>query len=132
MIDDGLRTHVRQRAGQRCEYCGIDQGQIPFALFHVDHIVPKQHGGSDDAANLALACYHCNLHKGPNLAGLDPETGELTPLFNPRELYWYEHFEQQGVHIVGRSAIGRATVVVLAMNAPDRLELRVALQSEDD
>jgi hypothetical protein len=31
-------------------------------------------GGSDDPDNLALACHHCNLHKGPNLAGVDPRT----------------------------------------------------------
>ena len=30
-----------------------------------------------DEDNLALACAHCNRHKGPNLAGFDPETGML-------------------------------------------------------
>jgi len=43
--------------------------------FHVEHIVPKQHSGSDDAENLALACEWRNLHKGPNLAGIDEMTG---------------------------------------------------------
>src|SRR5271165_4288477 len=39
---------------------------------------------SDDNDNLALACYHCNAHKGPNLSALDPESGALVRLFNPR------------------------------------------------
>ena len=44
----------------------------PFFAYHVEHIVA--HGGRDDSENLALACYHCNAHKGPNLSGLDPES----------------------------------------------------------
>lgn len=43
--------------------------------FHVDHIIPRQHGGLTQLDNLALACLHCNRHKGPNLAGLDPLDG---------------------------------------------------------
>jgi proteic killer suppression protein len=38
---------VRERAGNRCEYCGILQEQLSAAVFHVDHITPKQHGSSD-------------------------------------------------------------------------------------
>jgi 5-methylcytosine-specific restriction endonuclease McrA len=33
--------------------------------FHIEHVIPRQHGGSDDADNLALACPDCNLRKGP-------------------------------------------------------------------
>ena len=74
--------------------------------------------------NLALACYHCNAHKGPNLSGLDPESGALVRLFNPRLDKWEEHFERNGVLIVGRTAVGRATVGLLKMNAADRRRLR--------
>jgi len=35
--------------------------------------------------NLALACLHCNQHKGPNIAGRNPETGEIVELFHPRQ-----------------------------------------------
>ena len=84
-MDTATRSMVRQRAGNRCEYCRILQEQMSAAAFHVDHIIPKQHGGSDDASNLALACYHCNLRKGPNLTGIDPDTGALVPLFHPRQ-----------------------------------------------
>ena len=62
------------------------------ADFHVEHIVARKHGGSDDENNLAWSCIFCNLYKGPNLASLDPDTGELTRLFNPRQDRWEDHF----------------------------------------
>jgi hypothetical protein len=93
-------------------------------VWNVEHIVARQHGGGDDSANLALACYHCNAHKGPNLSGLDPESGALVRLFHPRQDQWDEHFERNGVLIVGRTAVGRTTVGLLKMNAADRRRLR--------
>lgn len=84
----------------------------------------KQHGGSDDVDNLALACHRCNLHKGPNLTGIDPQTGETASLFHPRRDRWSDHFTFEGVRVSGISAIGRATVQVMNMNDARRLELR--------
>jgi hypothetical protein len=127
VIDAATRRQVRSRAENRCEYCGLSQEADRFFRFHVEHIVPKQHGGSDDRSNLALACHHCNLHKGPNLAGIDPHTGQMAPLFNPRTQRWEDHFELQGTWIVGRTPIGRATARVLAMNADEHRELRARL-----
>jgi len=128
-MDQALRRFVRERAGQRCEYCGILQAHVPFAAFHIDHIIPRQHGGTDDAMNLAFACYHCNLHKGPNLTGIDPDTGAIVPLFHPRRDAWHEHFALQDVTIVGLTPTGRATMRVLQMNAVDRVQLRTALKA---
>jgi len=54
VMDTATRSMVRQHAGNRCEYCGILQEQMSAAAFHVDHIIPKQHGGSDDPSHLAL------------------------------------------------------------------------------
>lgn len=62
---------VRQRAGNRCEYCLLPQ-EFSGLRFHVEHIVARQHRGTDDADNLALACPECNCHKGTNLSGVDP------------------------------------------------------------
>jgi hypothetical protein len=76
---------------------------------------------------LALACHEDNLHKGPNLTGIDPLTKKLTRLFNPRKHKWSRHFRWDGPLLVGRTAIGRTTVHVLAMNLPHRLTLREAL-----
>ena len=127
MIDAATRRRVRSRAENRCEYCGLPQEADRFFRFHIEHIVPKQHDGTDDLWNLALACHHCNLHKGPNLAGIDPYTGQMVPLFNPRAQRWDDHFEIQGTWIAGRTPIGRATVRVLSMNADEQRELRARL-----
>ena len=125
-MDAATRNHVRQQAGHRCEYCGLREEQSPLAALHIEHILPKKHGGTDDLDNLALACIDCNLHKGSNVAGYDPETGELTELFSPRRHRWSDHFEWRGAAILGTTNIGRTTVEVLRMNAEERLQLRVA------
>jgi hypothetical protein len=96
-------------------------------LHNVEHIVAKQHGGVDDVGNLALACHRGNLHKGPNLTGIDPGTGEVAPLFHPRRDRWADHFSFRGAYIEGLSTSGRATVLVLGMNDARRLELRQEL-----
>ena len=115
------------RAQCRCEYCRIHQDDEPFYRMHVEHIVAKQHGGSDNAAEPRLACHHDNDHKGPNLSGIDPAPGKVVCLFHPRRQRWSRHFRFQGPVIVGRAKCGRATVAALALNAPDRVELRAEL-----
>jgi hypothetical protein len=124
VISESTKTQVRERAGNRCEYCQLHQSDSPLAVLHIEHILPKKHGGSDEMDNLALACIDCNLHKGPNLAGIDPQTDELTELFHPRRQQWDAHFAWDGITIVGRTAIGCTTVRVLEMNSDDQLELR--------
>ena len=128
-MDEATREIVRGRAGDACEYCELSQDDAPFARFHVEHIIARQHGGTDDLANLALVCHHCNFHKGTNLSGIDPVTSAIVPLFNPRNDSRHEHFETRGTIILGRTSRGRATLRVLAMNAVDRVELRVADRS---
>ena len=124
MIDAATKRFVRQRAGNRCEYCGLHQDQSPLATLQIEHIIPRKHGGKDNPDNLALACIDCNLSKSSNIAGRDPGTNQLTPLFNPRSQLWEDHFALQGAYIVGRTAIGRTTVLVLNMNSDEQLELR--------
>ena len=126
-MDAALRRRVRARAGDRCEYCRLHQDDEPFFRLQIEHVRAKQHGGADDVDNLALACHHCNLHKGPNLAGIDPRTGKMVRLFHPRRHKWAWHFRWDGPVLVGRTAIGRATVDVLAMNLPERVALREEL-----
>jgi|SRR5262252_6657247 len=88
-----IKAQVRERAGNACEYCQLRQQDSPLAALHIEHIIPRVHGGSDDIDNLALACVDCNLHKGTNLTGIDPETGTVTELFHPRNHNWNAHFE---------------------------------------
>jgi hypothetical protein len=98
--------------------------------FHIDHVIAKQHRGATAFANLALCCSYCNAHKGTNIAGIDPVTRRLVPLFNPRREKWSEHFRFVGGKIVSSTAVGRATILVLAMNAPTNVEARALLISD--
>lgn len=127
-MDDALRELVRQRAGDRCEYCLLGQRDAELR-HHIEHIVARKHDGLHEADNLALACHRCNLHKGSNLSGVDRMSGEVVRLFHPRTDRWDEHFKFTGAHIEGLTAIGRATVQVLGMNTARRLELRAEIQS---
>ncbi len=126
-MDAATKRQVRQRADERCEYCGLHQENSPLAALQIEHINPRKHGGTDDLDNLALACIDCNLAKSSNIAGRDPETLLLTPLFDPRHDEWDEHFEMSDVHIVGKTAVGRTTVYVLNMNTDYQLELRAVM-----
>ena len=125
-----VRDLVRKRAAGRCEYCNLHQEHSGLRR-HIEHITARQHGGSEDAENLALACHRCNLHKGPNLSGIDPATGDVAALFHPRRDQWADHFAHRGAYIQGLTASGRATVAVLALNDARRLEFREELLGTD-
>jgi hypothetical protein len=125
-MDAATREFVRQRAADRCEYCLLRQEHCELT-HHVEHIVARQHGGSHDVSNLALACHRCNLRKGPNLTAIDPVTLDIVPLFHPRNGDWSEHFVFESGRIMGLTAVGRATAQLLAMNDIRRLELRMQI-----
>jgi hypothetical protein len=125
-MDAATRALVRLRAGERCEYCRFPQEHAE-TRHHVEHIRARQHLGGDESDNLALACIHCNSHKGPNLSGIDPESGAMVPLFNPRRDLWDDHFRREDARILGLTPSGRTTVYVLAMNADHRLNVRAEL-----
>lgn len=125
-MDVTIRAFVRTRAGNRCEYCRLRQEHVDLP-HHVEHIIANQHSKDDSPDNLALSCCRCNLHKGPNLSGIDPETGQLVPLFNPRRDEWTGHFAFGDCWVAGLTPVGRATVNVLGMNETRRLELRATL-----
>lgn len=98
--------------------------------FPLDHVIARQHGGETVESNLALSCTRCNSYKGPNIAGLDPDSGDLTRLFHPRLDVWTEHFQIVGPIIQGVTAIGRTTVLVLQFNHEDAVALRGSLIAE--
>jgi len=128
-MDSALRSLVCRRAGDVCEYCRLPQAASRIARFHVEHVIARQHGGQTEPNNLALACSYCNFHKGPNIAAIVPEFVRLVPLFNPRRDDWADHFVWEESIVVGRTAIGRATVELLAMNDWQRVEVRENLQA---
>jgi hypothetical protein len=130
-MDEQLAAAVRACAGATCEYCRLPEAYHP-GPFEIEHIIPKQHRGPTTLNNLAFACLHSNKHQGPNLAGIDHATSrtKLVGLFHPRRHKWARHFRWNGALIVGRTAIGRVTVEILAMNDPIRVALREELIEE--
>ena len=128
-MDIALAQSVRMRAGSRCEYCRMS-ATLYRTAFHVDHVIAVKHGGPTILENLALACLHCNLHNGTDIASLDPATGALTPLFNPRTDSWSDHFTCSGPLVVGRTAVGRATVRLLQLNDSLLVAVRDSLAGE--
>src|SRR5436309_15286281 len=105
---------VREAARHRCGYC-LSQQHLVMARLEIEHIIPVCRGGSSDESNLWLSCPLCNRAKADRVAGADPETGQVVPLFNPRTQRWAEHFRwsEDGIRIVGLTPTGRATVAVL-------------------
>ncbi|MGL5060962.1 MAG: HNH endonuclease [Microcoleus sp.] len=115
-ISDPIRQVIRERASYLCEYCHSPE-RLSANRFTVDHVIPRSLEGSDDISNLALACRRCNERRYNFVAGIDPETQEIVPLFNPRNQQWDEHFVWvEGGVIQGVTPTGRATCIRLDLN----------------
>ena len=91
-------------------------------------------GDPDALPNLAAACWPCNRAKSDATTGIDPRSGAVTALFNPRTQQWDEHFiwSSDFLDVIGVTPTGRATVVALRPNRPEyrrqRARLRAAAQ----
>lgn len=59
-VPGSVRYEVLKRARYRCELCGAHEEQ---AAMHVDHIIPRARGGSDDVSNFQALCITCNTNK---------------------------------------------------------------------
>ena len=118
-VPKALRARVTAQAHHRCGYC-LTTELLIGAPMEIEHILPTALGGQTEESNLWLACSLCNEYKGIRVVAPDPLTDEFVPLFNPRQQSWSEHFawNQDFEQIVGRTAIGRATVVTLRLNRP--------------
>src|SRR4051812_18990985 len=100
-MDAALEQLIRARARSRCEYCRLPQEFSPVP-HQIDHVIALKHRGSTTADNLALACFFCNSYKGPNIAGIDAQSGRIVRLFHPRKDRWNAHFAWDGPNLVGR------------------------------
>lgn len=116
-IPKQLREQVSVDARNRCGYC-LAQQEIIGVQLHIEHILPESAGGLSERGNLWLACSECNNHKGAQVEAVDPQTGAIVPLFNPRQQPWSAHFRwsEDGSEVIGVTAIGRATVITLDLN----------------
>jgi HNH endonuclease len=116
-IRDDVKQMVREKANYLCEYCHSPE-RLSANRFTIDHIIPRSLGGSDDISNLALACRRCNERRYNFVGGVDPDTQEVVPIFNPRRDRWEEHFVwlEGGVILQGVTPKGRATCIRLDLN----------------
>lgn len=117
---------VQERAQNRCEYCLLPE-IYSFAAHQVDHVIAQKHDGSSTDENLAWSCMLCNLRKGSDIASIDPDSGKLTPLFNPRLENWPMHFRFDNALIAPITDRARVTVKLLGINDLDRLTERALL-----
>lgn len=124
-IPTRLRRQVVMAAQGHYAYCRSSE-TLMGVTFEVDHILPKAAGGETTAENLCLCCPVCNRHKAARLTARDPSTNQEAPLFHPNHQAWSEHFiwSEDGSHIVGLTAVGRATIEALGMNRSQMVELR--------
>jgi HNH endonuclease len=123
-----IRRQVTARADGLCEYCLVHNDHS-VAGCEVDHIISVKHGGSSDLSNLAYACQECNRSKGSDIGSIASRPATFTRLFNPRLDRWSDHFRLElGVHIVGITGIGVATVRLLNLNGWKRVEEREMLR----
>ena len=128
-VPDELRRQVAERAEGICEYCLIHERDTHLGC-ELDHVVSEKHDGRTTSENLAYACFCCNRHKGSDVASIEPESGELVRLFNPRTDLGSEHFRLQGGRIEWRTPIGEATVRLLGFNLLERILEREVLRAE--
>ena len=59
-IPGSVKYEVLKRARRRCELCGVAEKD---KALEVDHIIPRNKGGSDDLSNFQSLCYSCNAMK---------------------------------------------------------------------
>ena len=115
-----LRRLVIERARGCCEYCLLHEDDAAYSHW-IDHILALRHGGQTVSENLALTCPDCNRRKGTDFAGIEPGTGAIVRLFNPRADQWPDHFQLQGTRIIGTTPTGQRTIVLLGLNDEIRL-----------
>jgi hypothetical protein len=126
-ILNALRQRVAAQARHRCGYC-LTSETIVGTPMEIDHIIPQSLGGPTEEENLWLACSLCNDHKSDRIAALDPLTGTIVRLFDPRHQVWREHFAwtAEGDRLVGVTPTGRATIAALHLNRPSLVKGRQA------
>lgn len=65
----------------KCLHCGrklwLWATGEPVSRATIEHIVPRSHGGSDELANLGIACARCNHGKGVRLDVRRPDDPTL-------------------------------------------------------
>lgn len=116
-IPVALRRRVANQARARCGYC-LTQEMVIGRPMEFDHLIPRSLGGPTTEENLWLASALCNDHKSNRFLIIDPKTGVMVRVFNPRQQAWADHFvwSEGATRIDGTTPVGRATVAALQLN----------------
>lgn len=127
-ISSSIKKSIIARAKGYCEYCK-SPADFTTEPFSIEHILPLSKNGSNDFLNLALACLGCNIYKSDKTTFIDPVSLRISDLFNPRTMNWEEHFiwDETFTLMIGKTAIGRATIEALKLNRRPLTNLRRAL-----
>lgn len=61
-----LRTRLAEAQNWKCCFCGCVMTELraKHNSCTVEHVTPKEFGGTDDPENLAASCYTCNNKRG--------------------------------------------------------------------
>ena len=128
-----LRRDVIELADNCCEYCRVSQ-EDRVMPYEVDHVIAEKHGGPTTSDNLCWICYLCNGYKGSDIGSIDWDgSGKLTPLFNPCQQKWGEHFRLNTATacIEPLTLEGRVTVFLLRLNSDEHVVSRRLLMRLD-
>lgn len=126
-VPEKLRREIRELAQYRCEYCLLDE-RCAGKPHEPDHVLADKHGGESIIGNLCLSCFDCNRHKGSDLCSMDAESGQIVPLFHPRQHDWDDHFSLHNAVVEPLTPTGRITVRLLQINSTERVEERELLR----
>lgn len=99
-----LRFEILKRDGFRCRYCGVTSLD---SMLHVDHVIPRSEGGTDDPENLVTSCQDCNL--GKSNVGLE-DTSATTS--GPTTEDALEHAEQVREYLAAQMEVENARNLV--------------------
>lgn len=127
-ISSKIKSQILSRSSGFCEYC---KSPVHFSTepFSIEHIIPRSKQGLNNLQNLAFACIGCNIYKSDKTVFVDLVSQQPHPLFNPRTMEWDEHFiwDKALTTIIGKTAIGRATIEAIKLNRQPLKNLRRAL-----
>ena len=128
-LTEEQRDFVRRRAENCCEYCRLPQsgGTIPF---HIDHIRPLKHHGTDALDNLCTPVFSATHTRVLISVAMTRKPTNLPPLYHPRQQVWNDHFKHETNSMIqGVTSIGRTTVDVLNINEESRIQWRHFLRT---
>ena len=99
--DEPFKQQFIEAYNGKCAYCGVSTEIIPWKMFEIDHLIPKEadrFGKSKANAgyieNLVLSCYDCNRAKSDlefhdqDLHKIHPDEIEITEAFIRDDNYY--------------------------------------------